>query len=218
LKDWLSSNAIPPKTPTHNGIAAATVVSTLSCKEVTSNANAALNHAAVCEEIGHGLPVYFTRIGRRKMIFEDTFHITTVSPNATTIPGKKKRGKPVKENRWRATERKDEAAILIRSALNSSSKAIGFRQNLADDSIRQFNEGFSHKPLKCEIELCRIAPRELDFHDNLRMAMKPIVDIIADWLIPGLQKGHADSDKRLLWKYAQEKGKPKEYAVRIRII
>lgn len=71
--------------------------------------------------------------------------------------------------------------------------------------------------LPCCIVLTRIAPRELDDDDNLRYAFKSHKDKIADILIPGLAPGRADGDKRLQWKYAQEKGKPKEYAMKIQI-
>lgn len=71
--------------------------------------------------------------------------------------------------------------------------------------------------LPCRVHLTRIAPRSFD-HDNLLSAFKNFRDIIADLLIPGLPSGHADSDERISWHYFQEKGKPKEYAVRIEII
>lgn len=58
--------------------------------------------------------------------------------------------------------------------------------------------------------LTRIAPRELD-SDNLAGAFKHVRDGIADWL------GINDRDKRVVWEYAQEKGEPKEYAIRLSI-
>jgi hypothetical protein len=70
--------------------------------------------------------------------------------------------------------------------------------------------------LPCKIHLTRIAPRSLD-GDNLPNAFKSITDDIADFLIPGLPRGHADGDSRLEWQYSQEKGHPKEYALRIEI-
>jgi hypothetical protein len=60
------------------------------------------------------------------------------------------------------------------------------------------------------ITLTRIAPRALD-DDNLCSAFKAIRDGIADAF-------HTDDRKgRLEWKYTQERGKPKEYAVRVEI-
>lgn len=61
------------------------------------------------------------------------------------------------------------------------------------------------------ITITRVAPRQLDTHDNLRASAKAVVDGIADWL-------HVrDNDRHLEWRYAQERGKPREYAVRIEI-
>lgn len=67
------------------------------------------------------------------------------------------------------------------------------------------------------IWLTRIAPRSLDQHDNLPMSLKWIVDALADCIIPGLKPGRADDSKEISWVYNQEKGKPKEYALRIEI-
>ncbi len=60
------------------------------------------------------------------------------------------------------------------------------------------------------ITLTRIAPRELDGHDNLRTAMKHVVDGITDAL--GLK---SDRDPRLTWAYEQERGRPRQYAVEV---
>jgi len=71
--------------------------------------------------------------------------------------------------------------------------------------------------LPARIKLTRIAPRSCDF-DNLVSAFKNIRDVVSDLLIPGLAAGRADDDERLAFSYHQEKGKPKEYAIRIEII
>ena len=60
------------------------------------------------------------------------------------------------------------------------------------------------------ITLTRIAPRVLDT-DNLASAMKAVRDGVADAL------GVDDGSSRLTWRYAQEKGKTREYAVRVEI-
>ena len=60
------------------------------------------------------------------------------------------------------------------------------------------------------LTLTRIAPRKLD-SDNLAGSCKHVRDGIADAL------GIDDGDERLDWRYAQEKGKPGEYAVRVEI-
>lgn len=60
------------------------------------------------------------------------------------------------------------------------------------------------------VTMTRIAPRELD-DDNLRSALKAVRDGIADYF-------HVDDrDPRIVWRYEQAKGKPREYAVRITI-
>lgn len=60
--------------------------------------------------------------------------------------------------------------------------------------------------LPCEITMIRYGPRLLD-SDNLQTAFKSIRDKIADLLIPGLAKGQADGDPRLIWRYDQQKSK-----------
>lgn len=70
-------------------------------------------------------------------------------------------------------------------------------------------------PLPCIIKLTRIAPRPLDKAENLPMSFKWITDAIADCLIPGLAPGRADSDPRLNFQFDQEKGNPKEYAIKV---
>ncbi len=67
-----------------------------------------------------------------------------------------------------------------------------------------------------DITLIRIAPRKLD-DDNLQSSLKYIRDYIADILFPGQQAGRADDTDMIIWKYDQEKGNPKEYAIKIRI-
>jgi hypothetical protein len=70
----------------------------------------------------------------------------------------------------------------------------------------------------CTVTLTRIAPRTLDLHDNLRMSLKWVADAVSECLIPGKAAGRADDDKRITWEYRQEKGKPREYAVKIEIM
>ena len=61
-----------------------------------------------------------------------------------------------------------------------------------------------------EIEITRLGPRVLD-SDNLASSAKSVRDGIADAL------GVDDGDPRITWLYAQEKGRPREYGVRIEI-
>lgn len=69
--------------------------------------------------------------------------------------------------------------------------------------------------LPCVITLTRIAHKDdpMDF-DNLVYSMKGIRDAVAEKILPGLPSGRADGDKRLEWKYGQEKGL---YGIRIEI-
>lgn len=52
------------------------------------------------------------------------------------------------------------------------------------------------------VELVRVAPRELDGHDNLRAALKGHVDGIASRL------GLDDRSPLVEWRYGQEQGEP----------
>lgn len=62
------------------------------------------------------------------------------------------------------------------------------------------------------VTLTRIAPRPItDEHDNLRSGFKATVDMIAELICCD------DGDKDVTWLYAQEKGKPKSYSIRVRI-
>jgi hypothetical protein len=62
----------------------------------------------------------------------------------------------------------------------------------------------------CTVTITRIGPKELD-GDNLQSSCKAVRDGIADRL------GVDDRDPRVTWLYAQEKARPKRYAVRVRI-
>jgi hypothetical protein len=89
------------------------------------------------------------------------------------------------------------------------------RRKKYTEKVQQALKG--HKiPLPCEVTLTRIAPRSLD-DDNLVSAMKKIRDLVADHIIPGLAPGRADGDPRITWKYAQERGKPGEYGLKIEV-
>lgn len=83
-----------------------------------------------------------------------------------------------------------------------------------------FNKEGATIPLPCIITLTRISCRLLDDEENLPMAFKWIKDEIGACIFPekviiyqksngkmAKNKGHADSDPRIKWKYAQEKGK-----------
>lgn len=67
------------------------------------------------------------------------------------------------------------------------------------------------------VVITRLAPRSLDCQDNLPCSLKYVVDAIAEELTGNYVPGRADGDKRITWEYRQEKGSPKEYAVKIEI-
>lgn len=63
---------------------------------------------------------------------------------------------------------------------------------------------------RLEVRITRIAPRALDCDNNVS-ACKNVRDGIADAL------GINDRDPRVSWSYAQQRGEPKQYAVRIEV-
>lgn len=92
-----------------------------------------------------------------------------------------------------------------------------------------FNKEAQEIPMPCEITLIRISSKFLDAEENLPMAFKWIKDEIGACLFPEKvvtfhkkngkivkNKGHADSDPRVKWKYAQEKGKIAGIRIEIR--
>lgn len=66
--------------------------------------------------------------------------------------------------------------------------------------------------LPVTVRLVRLSAGRLDEHDNLRSALKPIVDGCADRL------GVKDNDPRIRWEYAQERVPRGTYGVRIEVI
>ncbi|KEZ78334.1 hypothetical protein [Salinisphaera hydrothermalis] len=64
--------------------------------------------------------------------------------------------------------------------------------------------------LPCVVTLTRVSPGTLD-GDNLQGAMKSIRDGVADRL------GIDDRDSRVEWRYAQRRGRPRQYGVVITI-
>lgn len=60
------------------------------------------------------------------------------------------------------------------------------------------------------VRIVRVAPNALDT-DNLTGSAKHVRDAVAEWL------GIDDRDERVTWHVGQEKGDPREYAVRVLI-
>jgi hypothetical protein len=71
--------------------------------------------------------------------------------------------------------------------------------------------------IPCSVVVTRIAPRELDSHDNLSMALKYCIDAIAEYLVPGKAIGRADDCKEIKWDYKQKKGGIREYGIIIEL-
>lgn len=92
----------------------------------------------------------------------------------------------------------------------------GKRHSLQKKAIRLVLLNRNLKP-PCIVTITRIAPRNLDEHDNLRSSFKWVVDAIAASLTADLVPGRADGHTMIKWAYSQERRKPREYAIRIRI-
>lgn len=87
--------------------------------------------------------------------------------------------------------------------------AAASRRKCEREAVGWSLKTISRPSLPVTVKLTRIAPRPLDSHDNLRHGFKAPVDAIASWL------GVMDNDERVAWEYAQERGKPRQYAARI---
>jgi hypothetical protein len=105
--------------------------------------------------------------------------------------------------------------------LESPNKQVHWRvknkinQQIHKKLLSQMPREFDYIELPCTIKLIRIAPRKFDY-DNLVFGFKKIRDVLADFLLPNLAAGRADSDERMTWEYAQE-SKNGEYGVKIYI-
>ena len=77
-------------------------------------------------------------------------------------------------------------------------------------------DGCPEIPVNCIVVLTRIAPRELD-DDNMIACCKHFRDYISDLIRPNMAPGRSDDCKTIEWNYKQEKGNPKEYAVKIEV-
>lgn len=119
---------------------------------------------------------------------------------------------------WRpvaATHRCATFEVPLRTRSPNRKEHWGARQRRVKKEREAVASGFpwQFKGLRGDqltITVTRVAPRQLDAHDNLRASLKGCVDEISSLL--GFDK--ADNDPRLTWRYAQERGK---YAVRVTI-
>lgn len=69
--------------------------------------------------------------------------------------------------------------------------------------------------LPCLVKMTRISPRTLDKDDNLPCAFKWIKDEIAAQITGIKAAGRADDDEKIIWHYAQEKGKNQSIKIEI---
>lgn len=79
------------------------------------------------------------------------------------------------------------------------------------ETTRLLLKGKTPPALPVTVTLTRISAGTLDEHDNLPSAFKHIVDEIAVWL------GIDDADKRVTWKYAQQKCKRGTFSVIVEV-
>lgn len=104
---------------------------------------------------------------------------------------------------WRARAgRRSDQRDVVRAALNDQFGAAPLFHVVVNSWTRD-------NPI--DVTLTRMAPGELDEGDNLPGSMKAVRDEIAAWF------GVDDRDKRLRWKYAQERTAAGIYKLRIDI-
>ena len=106
-----------------------------------------------------------------------------------------------------ATERAGAASGLA-FAWQKKGGRVGAGQRKAGKKI-VFFPLLKSVPFPVIVTCTRISPGSFDKHDNAVSCFKNFVDGIADAL------GIRDNDKRVTWRYAQEKSKPGRYVMRI---
>ena len=103
--------------------------------------------------------------------------------------------------------------IVSESNLRHGWRKVAARKKLHRQTARLILQQYA-RPMNehstFAVLLTRIGPRELD-DDNLAGGFKAARDGVADWL------GIDDGSPRIRWLYAQEKGKPGEYAARVEV-
>ena len=91
------------------------------------------------------------------------------------------------------------------------------RDNVQELQIRlALRENIAKPKPPLRAVLTRIAPKALDY-DNLVSSLKRAVDTVADWITPGLAPGRADSVEGVEFFFKQERGKVREYGLKIEI-
>lgn len=113
------------------------------------------------------------------------------------------------ENRWVKAKRHKIQKGKVKVAMRTQRPLANLPEHRDD------NSDITHCNIR--VIVTRIAPRSLDCQDNLPCSLKYVVDSIAEELTGDYRPGRADGADWIKWEYKQEKGKPKEYAVRIEI-
>jgi len=103
------------------------------------------------------------------------------------------------------------SALNAREHHMARSRRVKAERLAARIELQRAIGGSSKPPLPLAITVTRIAPRALDAHDNLGASCKGTIDSIAAFF------GVADNDPRITFRTAQERGRPRHYAVRIEI-
>ncbi len=123
----------------------------------------------------------------------------------------------MEERRWKSQRVIDEIIIKVPVRILSEGNirdhwSRKHKRNKELKRVIKYYLNLSKKPrLPCKIILTRVSPRLLDI-DNLWSSLKYPIDIVCDWLIPGLKPGQADSDKRIEIVCSQKKCKMGDYA------
>lgn len=129
----------------------------------------------------------------------------------TVLVPMKAESEPNRRDHWRSRHRRvkkqrGDIALVVKNALQ----------------LRGIRPGAVILP--CTVTLVRIAPRALD-GDNHLPSLKAVRDEVAVWLglpVKKLARGQSipvadDRDPRVTWRYDQERGGIREYAVRITV-
>lgn len=101
-----------------------------------------------------------------------------------------------------------ESTPNLREHWASRSKRAGIHRNTTYFALKAAKAPAS---VPCIVTLTRIAPRELD-NDNSISGCKNARDGVALWI------GVDDADKRIEWRYAQQKRGVKDYALLVEIV
>jgi hypothetical protein len=107
-----------------------------------------------------------------------------------------------------------EVPIRIESTLNKREHYMErSRRNAKHKNDVYFGLKAAKAPhqVPCVVTLTRVAPRELD-GDNLQAGCKGSRDAVALWLAVD------DADKRIEWRYAQQKRGVKDYSLLVEIV